>query len=743
MDMTKKIIIKLLIMPLLCIIIVFSFFNTSFSVKASDNNRTVLKVGVPVDRCPVFYTDYKTGEVIGIGADLLKIACENIGYDVSFKIIKESSLKEALDNPDYDIILPFGSAIKSLKGNSSVVSDNLFKTPFTLVTTIGDDMPKLDEIHVGMLSSLAGAVDTVKQMYPNMEITLYDKMDDCVKALRNDKVDALLHNSYVWSYVLQKPSYQDLKVHPDAMFSMDFKAGTLDTPRGREIIDALNEGISKITDTQRQAITLDYTSRSLYQYDFFDYLYKYRLNIILVSLLIIVLIIIAVMKNRSIRLKHEKKISLIVNHDALTGILSLEGFKKRAEELIHLHQDTPYLLIYTNIRNFKYINDSLGMSAGDNLLRFLANRVNGLLSEYEAMGRVNADRFVILYRNRGEEKIRKDDQKAFDPIRNFFIDCGKDVRVLLCYGIYVLTPEDYQMPNIDRMLDYAHSTEKKVRYSRNEGFEFYNHEQWEKGKQIANIINALPTAIESGDIQVWYQPQFDYKIGEITGAEALVRWKYEKKNYLKPEYFIPILEESGLIYNLDCFAWEQVCIDLNRWNKEGYHRHVSINVSRIDIREDRDISKHLNDLIKKYNISPDQLRIEITESAYVENHDILINTTKKLREIGFQVEMDDFGSGYSSLNMLKEVPVDRIKLDLNFLTSSGDSTKSHIILSCIIKMINLLGIKIIAEGVETIEQASFLEKQGCYEMQGYYFYKPMTVEEYEQLSKDNIKSKND
>jgi EAL domain-containing protein (putative c-di-GMP-specific phosphodiesterase class I) len=299
------------------------------------------------------------------------------------------------------------------------------------------------------------------------------------------------------------------------------------------------------------------------------------------------------------------------------------------------------------------------------------------------------------------------------------------------------------MPNIDRMLDYAHSTEKKVRNSRNEGFEFYNHEQWEKGKQIANIINALPTAIESGDIQVWYQPQFDYKIGEITGAEALVRWKYEKQNYLKPEYFIPILEESGLIYNLDCFAWEQVCIDLNRWNKEGYHRHVSINVSRIDIREDRDISKHLNDLIKKYNISPDQLRIEITESAYVENHDILINTTKKLREIGFQVEMDDFGSGYSSLNMLKEVPVDRIKLDLNFLTSSGDSTKSHIILSCIIKMINLLGIKIIAEGVETIEQASFLEKQGCYEMQGYYFYKPMTVEEYEQLSKDNIKSKND
>ncbi len=737
--MRKNIIIKLLLMPLLCSFIVFSFFIASISVKAHDNNGTVLNVGVPVDRCPVFYTDSKTGEVVGIGADLLKAACENIGYEVSFKIIMEPSLKEALDNPDYDIIMPFGSAIKSAKGNSTIVSDNLFKTPFTLVTTIGDTIPKLDEIHVGMLSSLAGAVDTVKQMYPNMEVTLYDKMDDCVKALRNDKVDALLHNSYVWSYILQKPLYQDLMVHPDAMFSMDFRAGTLDTSRGREIIDILNDGISKITDTKRQAITLDYTSRDLYQYDFFDYLYRYRFNIILVSLLIILLIIFVVMKNRSIRQEHEKKISLIVNHDALTGVLSLEGFKKRAEELIHTHQDTPYLLIYTNIKNFKYINESLGMSAGDNLLRFLANRINGLLAEDETMGRVNADRFVILYRNRGEERMRNDDHDAFDPIRNFFIECGKDIRVLLCYGIYVLTPEDYQITNIDRMLDYAHSTEKKVRYSRNEGFDFYNHEQWEKGKQIAKVINALPNAIESGDIEVWYQPQVNYKTGEISGAEALVRWKYEKQRYLKPEYFISILEESGLIYDLDCYAWEQVCKDLNRWNKEGYHRYISINVSRSDIRADRDISKQLNDLIKKYNISPDQLRIEITESAYVENPDILISTTKKLRELGFEVEMDDFGSGYSSLHMLKEVPVDRIKLDLHFLTSSGDSTKSHTILSCIIKMINLLGTKIIAEGVETIEQASFLEKQGCYEMQGYYFYKPMTVEEYEQLNKDNKK----
>ena len=159
-----------------------------------------------------------------------------------------------------------------------------------------------------------------------------------------------------------------------------------------------------------------------------------------------------------------------------------------------------------------------------------------------------------------------------------------------------------------------------------------------------------------------------------------------------------------------------------------------MNVSRDDIREDRDISEHFLKLIQTYDLSPDQLHIEITETAYVENPEILISATEKLRTMGFQVEMDDFGSGYSSLHMLKEVPVDRIKLDLHFLTASGDSEKCRIIVSYMIQMVNHLGMKMIAEGVETEEQAAFLQSRGCSEMQGYYFFKPMPVHEYEKLS---------
>ena len=231
----------------------------------------------------------------------------------------------------------------------------------------------------------------------------------------------------------------------------------------------------------------------------------------------------------------------------------------------------------------------------------------------------------------------------------------------------------------------------------------------------------------------------DYERGEITGAEALCRWDHTKLGWLYPFDFISTLEEAGLIFDLDSFVWERACQDLQRWNAEGEHRAVSVNVSRDDIYEERDIPGHFRKLIKTYGLTPDQLRIEITETAFAESPELLIRTTQELRSMGFQVEMDDFGSGYSSLHMLKEVPVDRIKLDLHFLTASGDPEKSRIIVSCIIQMINQLGMKMIAEGVETVEQADFLKSRGCSEMQGYYFHKPMPVQDYEKILRETVK----
>ena len=375
-----------------------------------------------------------------------------------------------------------------------------------------------------MLKSLTAGAESVNQMFPGMVIRLYDTMSECVKALRTGEVDALLHNSYVWSYVLQKPAYHDLTMQPAAMFSMDFRAAAPDTPEGRAMIERLNEGIASIPDTKRQAIILDHTSRKLYQYDVSDYLYQYGLFITLTLLLVIALIIIAIQKNRSIREEHEKRLQQILDHDPLTGALSMNGFRKRVMELLQQHPDAPYFLSYNNIRDFKFINDSLGREAGDALLRFWVAKSKENLSDDEAIGRIDADHLAVLRHISGEQRMRDDEEKVFAPVHYFFINQGIDNRVQICSGIYILTPKDFREIDVDHMLDLARVAEKRIRESRKGNFAFYNPEQWEKGKRLAEIVNYLPSAIKSGDIQVWYQPQVDYDKGLITGAEALCRW---------------------------------------------------------------------------------------------------------------------------------------------------------------------------------------------------------------------------
>ena len=704
-----------------------------FCVHAETNPQT-LNVGIPVDRCPVFYLDQKTNEPVGIGVELMQEAAEKAGFTVVFCPLEEPSLKDALDNEKYDVVMPFGSAVHSTAGRKTIVSDNLIETPFTLVTKNKRKIKDLQKLRIGMLSSLKAGAETVGQRYPGIEIRFFDTMPECVNALRAGAVDGLLHNSYVWSCVLQKPSYSDLSVQPSAMFSMDFRAATPDTPKGRAIIEQLNRGIATLTDTRRQAIVLDYTTRQLYQYDFWDYLRQYAWIVVIVIVLFVFFVIYNRKKRRELLAQHEQKLQQVRDRDELTGLLTLNAFRKRVEELAHAHPDHLYFLSYNNVNNFKFINDSFGREEGDAFLKFWAERSMATLSDDEAICRIDADHFAVLRHIQGDEKIREDEELVFRPLRNYFIDRGKENRVQMSSGIYVLTPGDFQNPDVDRMLDFARIAERKVREAHKDGFEFYNPMEWEKGKRIVDIVGHLPSAIRDGEIYIWYQPQVEYETGKIIGIEALCRWNHPKLGWISPSEFIPILEETKLIYELDYYVWDKVCQDLQRWEKQGYHRVASVNVSRSDIDEVQNIPGQFFQLVQKYGLSPDQLRIEITETAYTENPERLIRTTVKFREFGFQVEMDDFGSGYSSLHMLKEVPVDRIKLDFHFLTGVGDPERGRIIISHIIQMTHSLGMQLIAEGVENAAQAEFLSSQGCSEMQGFYFYEPMTVGELEKLT---------
>ena len=277
----------------------FCFAVLRFSSAASGKeDGETLTVGIPANRCPIFYQDPKTNEIVGIGVDLMRSAAAKTGYHVTFQFVKEKNLKDALDNKSYDLVLPFGSAITGSSGHPSIVSDPFMQTPFTLVTRVKHEIPPLNKLRVGMLRSLGGVGETIHQLYPGIRITMYETMDESVDALREGKIDALLNNSYVWSYVLQKPSYSDLAV-------------------------------AALSDLRHRAIILDYTSRKLYRYNIFDYLYEYGLVILLAVLLLASLIVIFVQKQRALRMEQEERLHRLVDHDPLTGLLSVSGFRKR------------------------------------------------------------------------------------------------------------------------------------------------------------------------------------------------------------------------------------------------------------------------------------------------------------------------------------------------------------------------------------------------------------------------------
>lgn len=266
---------------------------------------------------------------------------------------------------------------------------------------------------------------------------------------------------------------------------------------------------------------------------------------------------------------------------------------------------------------------------------------------------------------------------------------------------------------------------------------YYTRGLLQSTKEEQEMLREFDGAIQNKEFEVWFQPQINYANGSLVGAEALVRWRHPKKGLITPLQFIPLFEQSKQITKLDTYVWEETCRYIKHLNDAGIGLPVAVNVSRIDISR-CDVESILTGLVNKYEISKKQLRIEITESAYMKDTAKLTEAVEKLKNAGFVIEMDDFGSGYSSLTVLKNLDIDVLKIDLDIVREiGGENVKSNNILKAVAGMTHSLDIAIIAEGVETKTQADYLEAIGCSNMQGYYFGKPMPADEFEKMIKNS------
>ncbi len=410
-------------------------------------------------------------------------------------------------------------------------------------------------------------------------------------------------------------------------------------------------------------------------------------------------------------------------HDSLTGLYNKEYFYKRCEETLRDNPDVEYFMVSSDVLNFKLVNDLFGYAKGDELLCRIADKMREICGDYNVYGRIGNDKFALMI---PKSKYKRENFVSA-PKSVAYIDADIYYPLAIYVGVYDII--DRTMP-ISVMYDRATMAMNSIKGDYRQRVANYTDELRKKAMIDQNMISKFDVALQNGDIKMFLQPQVNDK-GEVVGAEALARWVDPEKGIIPPIDFIPLIEKNGMIGKLDVYMWRLACSRLAMWKKMGVDMNISVNISPKDFYY-MDLNKIFRNYIKIYDITPNKLHLEITETAVITNVAKQVLLINNLKELGYVVEMDDFGSGYSSLNMLKDIPVDVVKIDMAFLQKSDNVSKAKKILSAIIALCKELDMKTVVEGVEDSNQLAFLLDEGADLFQGYFYSKPIPVEEFEE-----------
>ena len=421
-------------------------------------------------------------------------------------------------------------------------------------------------------------------------------------------------------------------------------------------------------------------------------------------------------------------------HDPITDLYNRTAFFAETRRLLDRNPQTKFALVRFDIDHFQAYNSYWGEEEGDRLLRFVADCLREVARRRPlcVYGRINADAFCLCMPFE-EQVIRGSADKAAAALARY----NPEYRLVPSFGVYVI---DDPTEKIQKMYELATMAAGECKGSFLSYLAFYRPEMGEKAIRDQWVVNEMQKALDGGQFEAYLQPKYNLSTRQPYGAEALIRWRHPERGLLSPGLFIPVFEQNGFIGKVDYYMWEQVCVLLRGWLDAGLDPGpVSVNVSRVNLYNPN-LVELLCELVRRHNVPPWLLNLELTESAYMDNPEVMSATVRALHEAGFRILMDDFGSGYSSLNTLKDIRVDVLKIDMKFLSGDSDALRSRCILASMIRMAGWLGMPVITEGVETAAQAEFLRSVGCNYVQGYYFARPMPAAEYEKLIRETRQS---
>lgn len=438
-------------------------------------------------------------------------------------------------------------------------------------------------------------------------------------------------------------------------------------------------------------------------------------------------------KQKQEHLNHVRELETLVYVDALTGCRTYYKFKEDAYAILERERDVPHLLVKTDIDNFKLVNQIYGNQTGDEILCKVAQAMTQTMrSENEIFARVANDEFIVLLSMKDDSDIETQ-YKQF--LKNFtaLVDEEISFKCRFPRGCYIVPPDNGQALDINDMFEKVNTAHKQAKADKALKFIFYDESMTQRAMHIKEIENRMSDALLGGEFIIYLQPKYYLKDETIGGAEALVRWNNENPDLFAPNAFVPIFEQNGFIVKLDFYVFRNVCRLLRSWLDAGLTPvTVSVNFSRLHLDNPRFVPT-LCKIADDAGVDRKYLEIEITETVIYDNIEKLEVLLDEMQASGFSMSMDDFGSGYSSLGMLKSLPVDVIKIDRSFFVNQRDGKRSKTVIGSVIRMAAELGIRTVAEGVENQEHIDFLRELQCDMVQGYYYAKPMPVEQFTAL----------
>lgn len=431
--------------------------------------------------------------------------------------------------------------------------------------------------------------------------------------------------------------------------------------------------------------------------------------------------------DRAIELREGRGLIHATQNDALTGLLTHDFFMEYSHFRDVHYATTGMDAIVFNVNRFHLINELQGRRAGDDVLIKIGDSIKQIARDKGGIsGRGGADEFLLYIPSGSDyDELLKEIGRGLEDILN-------NSRVYLRMGIYRNVNMDI---SVEHRFDKARVACNSIRGNYNIQSAIYDEDMHDKEAMNERLINDMARGIKERQFTVYYQPKYAIQGGRdsLYGAEALVRWEHPELGLLRPDKFVPLFEDNGLIHQLDHYIWDEVSKQVGEWMVNyDLKIPVSVNVSRVDIGAPN-LEEEIFTTVQNNWISPGMLNLEITESAYTENSDQIINVVKGLRERGFAIEMDDFGTGYSSLNMITSLPIDILKLDMQFVKNIHEGNKDMKMVELMIDIARSLKVKVVAEGVETKEQYDLLKAAGCDVIQGFYFSMPCVPKEFEKL----------